>query len=84
VSPSEKSSRPSRNRAWIAFLVLTIAGERLELNRLLRRSPRVSAALVAAILLVGGGAALIAHAPAPGVRVVGAGLPRDHRLARGQ
>jgi hypothetical protein len=46
---------------WLAFLVLTIAGERLELSRLLPPSPvaiRVFAGLLAAIVAAATGAAL--------------------------
>jgi hypothetical protein len=59
---------------WVAFLVLTIAGERLELNRVLQPTPAVRAAFVGALLLVV--APLAAHRwwPEPSVRVVGAGL----------
>lgn len=52
---------------WLAFLVLTIAGERLELSRFLPRQPGSHAtfgAIVAALLL---GAALATLAPAVGV-----------------
>ena len=59
---------------WIAFLVLTIAGERLELNRLLRPTGRVRAAFVAAALAVIAGAALTSWSPAGGVRLLGVGL----------
>ncbi len=59
---------------WLAFLVLTIAGERLELNRVLRptRVVQVAFAAAAAVLVAGLGAAI--WAPAAGVRVLGAGL----------
>lgn len=59
---------------WIAFLVLTIAGERLELNRLLRPTRAVRAAFVAAVAIVLGGVAFATRDPSTGVRVVGAGL----------
>lgn len=59
---------------WIAFLVLTIAGERLELNRVLRPPLRVRLALVAAVVVVLAGAAITWTAPAAGVRIVGVGL----------
>jgi hypothetical protein len=59
---------------WIVFLVLTIAGERLELNRLLRPPTIVRAAFVAAIGVVIAGALIVRTSPSAGVRVVGAGL----------
>lgn len=40
---------------WIGFLVLTIAGERLELSRMLRLRPPVQAMFIAAALLLGAG-----------------------------
>jgi hypothetical protein len=48
---------------WFAFLVLTIAAERLEMTRLMRRRPGVSSALYAmvALLLLGCAASLITH-----------------------
>ncbi|MGE5476360.1 MAG: hypothetical protein ACM3Q1_06875, partial [Bacteroidales bacterium] len=45
---------------WAAFLVLTIAGERLELSRFLKPSPWRIPTLVPPILLAGGGAGLAA------------------------
>jgi hypothetical protein len=59
---------------WIAFLVLTIAGERLELNRVLQPTRAVRASFVAAMAIVAAGAALAAIRPEPGVRVLGIGL----------
>jgi len=59
---------------WIAFLVLTIAGERLELNRLLRPTGAVRAAFVVAAAVVVAGVLAIGWAPAAGVRVTGVGL----------
>jgi len=59
---------------WIAFLVLTIAGERLELNRLLRPAGAVRAAFVAAVVVVVAGVAATERAPAAGVRLTGVGL----------
>jgi hypothetical protein len=60
---------------WMAFLVLMIAGERLELTRLrpLGIAPRAVFVLAAAALLAG--LITIAIAPDPGIRVVGAALP---------
>lgn len=59
---------------WIAFVVLTIAGERLELNRLLRPTAAARAIFGGAVVLVTVGAAIAAAQPAVGVRIVGAGL----------
>ena len=59
---------------WLVFLVLTIAGERLELNRVLRPSARVRATFGAAVVLVVAGVVISAHWPEPGVRVLGTGL----------
>jgi hypothetical protein len=59
---------------WIGFVVLTIAGERLELNRLLkpRRHVRFMFVVSAAGLVVG--IAAIARWPDAGVRLTGAAL----------
>lgn len=59
---------------WGAFLVLTIAGERLELGRLVRlsRGSRWAFALATAILLIGLAGMLLAFDS--GVRLAGAGL----------
>ena len=59
---------------WMAFLVLTIAGERLELNRVLRPTPAVRAWFVAGIVLMLAGVVVERWRPEPGVRVIGAGL----------
>ncbi|MGE5245711.1 MAG: hypothetical protein ACM3SQ_15925 [Betaproteobacteria bacterium] len=59
---------------WMAFLVLTIAGERLELNRVLRPTALVRAWFAAAALVILGGAAAAVRWPDAGVRVVGTGL----------
>ena len=59
---------------WVAFLVLTIAGERLELSRVLRPS---SASRVAFGVAAGGlaaGATLSVVAPAQGARLLGFAL----------
>ncbi len=55
---------------WVAFLVLTIAAERLELGRLQRLSRGAQAAFWGATALVVVGLA----APAAGVRLIGAGF----------
>ncbi len=59
---------------WMAFLVLTIAGERLELNRVLRPTPAVRAWFVAGMVLTLAGVALERWRPEPGLRTLGAGL----------
>jgi hypothetical protein len=59
---------------WVAFLVLTIAGERLELNRLLRPTPGIRAAFAAAVGLVLAGVVVSARVPEAGVRVLGVGF----------
>ncbi|HET7546280.1 MAG TPA: hypothetical protein VFJ86_00850 [Usitatibacter sp.] len=59
---------------WFAFLVLTIAAERLEMTRLMRR-PRIASPLfAAAVALVLAGALLALPMPAAGGVVYGAGL----------
>jgi hypothetical protein len=59
---------------WVAFLVLTIAGERLELNRLLRPTGAVRAAFVAAVVVVVAGVCATGWVPSAGIRLTGAGL----------
>jgi hypothetical protein len=59
---------------WIAFVVLTIAGERLELNRVMRPSPAALTAFACATALVMAGAFIAWARPAVGSRVIGAGL----------
>src|SRR5690606_25104185 len=59
---------------WLVFLVLTIAGERLELNRMLRPTPAVRAAFVAVVALLLGGVAASMRWPEVGIRILGAGL----------
>lgn len=59
---------------WVAFLVLTIAGERLELNRVLRPTALAQGTFVAAMTIVVAGVAAAAWWPEPGVRLLGAGL----------
>jgi hypothetical protein len=58
---------------WAAFLVLTIAGERLELTRLLPRSARAQVLFGAAVLLLLGGLVLGVLNAAAGGRLFGAG-----------
>ncbi len=59
---------------WAGFLVLTIGGERLELNRVLRLSPLVRGLFIASISLLLGGIAAASFYPAAGAPVAGAGL----------
>jgi hypothetical protein len=59
---------------WIGFLVLTIAGERLELSRVLPPSAIARRVFVAAILLVLAGIALSAFAWTAGTLLLGGGL----------
>jgi hypothetical protein len=59
---------------WIGFLVLTIAGERLELSRLLRLDARSRAAFVGAIALLLIGVALSSFVPDVGVGLAGAAM----------
>ena len=65
---------PAVHAWWFAFLVMTIAAERLEMARLMRarRGARVSLAFVLATLAAG--AAASAFAPAAGGMVFGASL----------
>lgn len=58
---------------WAGFLVLTIAGERLELARLVRPSPTSHAVFLAGAGLFVSGLALATIAPDAGVRLVGVG-----------
>jgi hypothetical protein len=59
---------------WLAFLVLTIAGERLELNRVLRPTSFARATFVVATALILAGVAAAVRWPEPGIRMVGVGL----------
>ena len=59
---------------WLTFLVLTIAGERLELNRVLRPTRAVRGAFVVAMLLLTAGGIAARWWPETGVRVLGVGL----------
>jgi hypothetical protein len=58
---------------WLAFLVLTIAGERLELNRVLRPTRAVRSAFILAMVTVLGVVAATWW-PESGVRTLGVGL----------
>ena len=59
---------------WIAFLVLTIAGERLELSRTLRLTSADRNLFVLSIAGIAGGAAMAVQWPETGMRVLGGGL----------
>jgi len=59
---------------WVAFLVLTIAGERLELSRVLRLSSRVIGLFVAAAGVFGAGVLLSVWVYDAGARLAGLGL----------
>lgn len=59
---------------WIGFLVLTIAGERLELSRMLFHAPWTEKLFLALVGLLGAGLVLSVSAPDLGFRVMGAGL----------
>ena len=59
---------------WLTFLVLTVAGERLELNRVLRPTRAVRGAFVVAMLTLLAGVVAAGWWPEAGVRVLGVGL----------
>lgn len=59
---------------WAAFLVLTIAGERLELAHLRPARGFVDAAFLVSAVLLGAGAAASAVHPGAGVRLAGVGM----------
>ncbi|HEX7891648.1 MAG TPA: hypothetical protein VF522_20025 [Ramlibacter sp.] len=59
---------------WFAFLVMTIAAERLEMTRLMRRRPGAQASLVAILASLAAGAAWSAFSTAAGGVVFGAAL----------
>ncbi|MBE2201770.1 MAG: hypothetical protein IAE79_24380 [Anaerolinea sp.] len=59
---------------WLAFLILTIAGERLELDRVLRLSRRVQGLFVGATAVFSSGVLLSLHAYGLGMRVSGVGM----------
>lgn len=59
---------------WVAFLVLTIAGERLELTRLLRLSALRRAGFLLVALVFALGLVLSLVVPDAGIRVTGAAL----------
>lgn len=59
---------------WFAFLVLTIAAERLEMTRLMRRRPGAQVSLYIVLAALGLGAALSAFEPRAGGLLYGAAL----------
>ncbi|WP_227107385.1 hypothetical protein [Chromobacterium rhizoryzae] len=59
---------------WLAFLILTIAGERLELTRLLPLSSAARRGFALAALTLGGGAVLSLWRPDAGLRLYAAAL----------
>lgn len=59
---------------WAAFLVLTIAGERLELSRLLQLSGAAHATFIMAVGAFALGVALTTVAPLAGIKLAGLGM----------
>jgi len=59
---------------WFAFLVLTIAAERLEMTRLMKRRAIAAPLFHAAVVLLVAGATVMAFAPALGTLAFGAAL----------
>lgn len=59
---------------WFAFLVMTIAAERLEMTRLMRRRPAAELSLQAVLVTLLGGAVWSAVAPATGGLLYGMAL----------
>lgn len=59
---------------WVAFLVLTIAGERLELSRVLRHSRRAVGFFTLAVVILVAGVIVSAFAYDVGTRLAGWGL----------
>lgn len=59
---------------WMAFLVLTIAGERLELNRVLRPTAMVRRVFITALTAIAAAVVLSIRFPEAGVRLLGGGL----------
>ncbi len=59
---------------WLGFLVLTIAGERLELSRMLFHAPHVERLFMVPAGLLGAALAVVAVVPEVGWRLVGAAL----------
>ncbi|MEX0600119.1 MAG: hypothetical protein WD205_05715 [Rhodothermales bacterium] len=59
---------------WMGFLVLTIAGERLELSRMLMHAPQVQRVFLGIVGAQAAGLVAASMAPEVGVRVIGAAL----------
>lgn len=59
---------------WVSFLLLTIAGERLELSRLLRLSPQVVAAFLTTVALIVVGLVISLVWFVSGIRLSGIGM----------
>jgi hypothetical protein len=59
---------------WAAFLVLTVAGERLELSRVVRLPPVAFRLFLLAVLIQVGGLVFMLVLPDPGWRLFGLGL----------
>ena len=59
---------------WFAFLVMTIAAERLEMTRLMRRRPGAQSTLVLLLIAMALGAAISAVAPLAGGVLYGASM----------
>jgi hypothetical protein len=59
---------------WAAFPILTIAGERLELSRMLKLSPQAYTGFAIAILALAAGALVSTIAYSAGVRLAGVGM----------
>ncbi|HRW04706.1 MAG TPA: hypothetical protein P5121_06415 [Caldilineaceae bacterium] len=59
---------------WAGFLILTIAGERLELSRLLRLPTSAIQLFLAVVLLYVGGLIITFFAPQAGARLIGGAL----------
>lgn len=59
---------------WMMFLVLTIAGERLELSRMLDHDPRVMRPFKLLTAVISVGLIILQLSPDVGVRLIGAGM----------
>ena len=70
--------------SWVAFLVLMIAGERLELSRVLRPTRIARNTFVAAVGLIVAGLLLSLVAFEAGLRVSGAGLRALKQVRAGE
>jgi hypothetical protein len=59
---------------WAGFLILTVAGERLELGRLTRLTKRIERLFLAGAALFSAGLILSVYFPGPGTRLAGLGM----------